>query len=175
MNRFIWPLVGFFVLVAFLGVGLNLDPRRIPSPFIDKPAPKFSVQQLHDETKTIGTTDLQGKVWLFNTWASWCAACRQEHPLINELSKQGVVKIVGLNYKDERQDAMQWLNTFGDPYDVIAWDIKGDVGIDYGVYGVPESFLIDKQGVIRFKQIGPFDPDAIQNKLIPMIKELNAF
>ncbi len=174
MNRFIWPLVGFFVLVGFLGVGLKLDPRRIPSPFIDKPAPAFSVQQLHDETKMIGTADLKGEVWLFNTWASWCAACRQEHPLINELSKQGIVKIVGLNYKDERADAKQWLNTFGDPYDVIAWDYVGDVGIDYGVYGVPESFLVDKQGVIRYKQIGPFDPDAIQNRLIPMIKELNA-
>lgn len=174
MNRYLWPLIGFAVLIAFLGAGLKLDPKRIPSPFIDKPAPAFSVPTLHQESNTISTADMRDKVWLLNVWASWCAACRVEHPLINALSQQGLLEIVGLNYKDERPAAKAWLRQFGDPYDEIAWDIKGDVGIDYGVYGVPESFLIDQQGIIRHKQIGPFDQETIQNTLIPMIKQLNA-
>ena len=130
MNRYLIPLVGFFVLVAFLAIGLKLDPREIPSPLIDKPAPAFSVPTLFDPEQAIGTEKLRGQVWLLNVWASWCAACRDEHPLINELSKQDLVTLVGLNYKDERPDAKQWLKVFGDPYDHIAYDLEGNVGID---------------------------------------------
>lgn len=174
MNRYLLPLIGFLVLAGFLAAGLKLDPREIPSPLIDKVAPAFSVPTLFAPEQTIGTETLKGKVWLLNVWASWCAACRDEHPLINELSKQKLLTIVGLNYKDERNDAKQWLKVFGDPYDSIAYDFEGDVGIDYGVYGVPESFLIDKQGNIRFKQIGPFTAKSIQEQLIPMVKTLQA-
>lgn len=174
MNRYLLPLIGFIVLAAFLAIGLRLDPREVPSPLIDKPAPEFSVPTLFDPEQTIGTDKLHGQVWLLNVWASWCAACRDEHPLINELSSEKLLTIVGLNYKDERPDAKQWLKVFGDPYDSIAYDYEGDVGIDYGVYGVPESFLIDKKGHIRYKQIGPFTPESIEKNLIPMIKTLQA-
>jgi cytochrome c biogenesis protein CcmG/thiol:disulfide interchange protein DsbE len=173
MNRFLLPLFGFLVLVGFLAAGLRLDPKIIPSPLIDKPAPDFSVPTLFEATNTIGTNNLQGQVWLFNVWASWCAACRVEHPLINALSEQKLLTIVGLNYKDERADAKNWLSTFGNPYNIIAYDLDGDVGIDYGVYGVPESFLVDKKGHIRYKQIGPFTQQDIDEQLIPMIKTLN--
>ena len=174
MNRYILPLVAFIVLAGFLAAGLRLDPREIPSPLIDKPAPGFSVPTLFDETQSIGTEALKGQVWLLNVWASWCVACRQEHPLLNELAGQNLLTIVGLNYKDERDDAKQWLGELGNPYTVIAHDLKGNVGIDFGVYGVPESFLIDKKGQIRFKQIGPFTPDDINTKLIPLVKTLQA-
>lgn len=174
MSRYLIPLAVFLVLVGFLGAGLKLDPREVPSPYIDKPAPEFAVPTLHQAKQTISTADMKGKVWLLNVWASWCAACRTEHPLINNLAQQDLIEIVGLNYKDERPAAKQWLQQFGDPYDHIAWDFKGDVGIDYGVYGVPESFLIDQHGVIRHKQIGPFDAETIQNQLIPLIKELQS-
>ncbi len=172
MTRYLLPLIGFFVLIGFLAVGLKLDPKKIPSPLVDKPAPAFSVATLHTPEQNISTQDLLGKVWLLNVWASWCAACRVEHPLINEVSKQSVVTLVGLNYKDQREDAQQWLQQFGDPYNHIAYDLKGDIGIDYGVYGVPESFLVDKKGRIRFKQIGPFNPKIIEEKLIPLISQL---
>ena len=173
MNRYLLPLVGFVILAGFLAVGLKLEPRVIPSPLINKPAPIFVVETLYDDTQTIGTEKLKGKVWLLNVWASWCAACRIEHPLINELAQQDLLTIVGLNYKDTRDDAKQWLKVFGNPYTVIAHDLKGDVGIDFGVYGVPESFLVDKKGQIRFKQIGPFTPQDIQKDLLPLIELLN--
>lgn len=174
MNRYILPLLAFIVLAGFLAAGLKLDPREIPSPLIDKPAPVFSVPTLFEQTQTIGTEALKGQVWLLNVWASWCVACRQEHPLLNELAGQNLLTIVGLNYKDQRDDAKQWLGELGNPYTVIAHDLNGNVGIDFGVYGVPESFLIDKNGQIRFKQIGPFTPDDINKKLIPLVKTLQA-
>lgn len=174
MNRYILPLVAFVILAAFLAAGLKLDPREIPSPLIDKPVPAFSVSTLFDENQSIGTETLKGQVWLLNVWASWCVACRQEHPLLNELSEQNLLTIVGLNYKDERNNAKQWLGELGNPYTIIAHDFTGDVGIDFGVYGVPESFLIDKNGQIRLKQIGPFTPDDINKKLIPLVKTLQA-
>lgn len=173
MNRYLLPLFGFLVLVGFLAAGLKLDPREIPSPLIDKPAPVFSVPTLFEASDTIGTEKLKGQVWLFNVWASWCAACRVEHPLINALSEKKLLTIVGLNYKDERPDAKQWLSTFGNPYNIIAYDLEGNVGIDYGVYGVPESFLVDKKGHIRYKQIGPFTQQDIDEKLIPLIETLS--
>jgi len=174
MNRYLLPLLGFIVMVGFLAVGLKLDPKEIPSPLIDKPAPDFSLPTLFNPDESIGTRQLEGQVWLLNVWASWCVACRQEHPLLNELAGKNLLTLVGLNYKDKREDAKNWLAELGDPYTVIAHDLKGNVGIDFGVYGVPESFLIDKKGRIRYKQIGPFSAESIENTLIPLITKLQA-
>ncbi len=172
MLRYLIPLGIFLVLVVFLGVGLQLDPREVPSPLIDKPAPAFEVARLHEPGKRIGTDQLRGQVWLLNVWASWCVACRSEHPHLVALARQGLVPIYGLNYKDERADALRWLQQFGDPYTVSAHDLDGRVGLDYGVYGVPETFLIDREGVIRYKHIGPVDPDIINNTIMPMVQQL---
>lgn len=171
-KKFLIPLAVFVVLLVFLGVGLTLNPREVPSPLIDKPAPAFSLSQLHEADKTLTPADLKGKVWLLNVWASWCVSCRQEHPLLVELGKSNVVPIYGLNYKDQRPDALKWLDQFGNPYTASIVDADGKVGIDYGVYGVPETFLIDKEGVIRYKQIGPITPQVLQEKLLPMIRSL---
>lgn len=172
MNRFLLPLGIFIVLLGFLAVGLRLNPREIPSPFIDKPAPVFKLVQLHETGKTLAKEDMQGKVWLLNVWASWCVSCREEHPVLLDLAKTNVVPIVGLNYKDQRNDALGWLKQFGDPYTLSISDTDGRVGIDYGVYGVPETFVIDKTGVIRYKQIGPVTPDALKNKILPLVARL---
>ena len=173
MNRFLLPLVVFIVLVIFLGIGLNLKPREVPSPLIDKPAPVFRVPQLHEENKTIAPEDMRGKVWLLNVWASWCVTCREEHPLLVEFARQNMVPIYGLNYKDKREDALAWLAERGNPYVVTAYDREGNVGIDWGVYGVPETFVVDKLGIIRYKQIGPVTPEALRDKIIPLVKELS--
>lgn len=172
MRRFLLPLAVFITLVLFLGVGLRLNPREIPSPFIGKAAPAFKLTQLHAPGKTISPQDMVGQVWLLNVWASWCVACRQEHPVLMDLARQGVVPIVGLNYKDTRENGTGWLRQFGNPYTVSGVDADGRVGIDYGVYGVPETFVIDKRGVIRMKHIGPVTPEVIVEKLLPLIREL---
>jgi cytochrome c biogenesis protein CcmG/thiol:disulfide interchange protein DsbE len=172
MLRYLLPLGIFLVLVIFFAVGLKLDPREVPSPLIDKLAPAFEVAQLHEPDRRISTEQLRGQVWLLNVWASWCVACRQEHPHLVALARQNLVPIYGLNYKDKRPDALRWLQQFGDPYTVSAHDLDGRVGLNYGVYGVPETFLIDKQGVIRYKHIGPVDPDVINNTIMPMVREL---
>ena len=173
MNRFLLPLGIFAVLVLFLAVGLRLNKSEIPSPFIGKPAPTFQLPQLHEPGKTISPQDMAGQVWLLNVWASWCVSCRVEHPVLMDLAKQGVVPILGLNYKDEREDGARWLQQFGNPYLLSAFDADGRVGIDYGVYGVPETFVIDKRGVIRLKHIGPVTTEVINDKFLPLIKELN--
>ena len=173
MNRFLIPLAIFGVLVAFLLVGLGLDPREVPSPLINKPAPHFELPQLHEPGKTFSQKDVLGKVWLLNVWASWCTACREEHPVVTELAKSGVVPIYGLNYKDKREDGLAWLRQFGDPYRLSVFDNQGRVGIDYGVYGVPETYVIDKHGVIRYKRIGPLTPDIVKRKVLPLVDELN--
>ena len=173
MKRFLLPFGFFVALVLFLGIGLRLNPREIPSPFIGKPAPAFKLTQLHEPGKTISPPDMAGKVWLLNVWASWCVSCRQEHPVLMDLARQGVVPILGLNYKDGREAGAGWLRQFGNPYILSAFDSDGRVGIDYGVYGVPETFVIDKQGVIRMKHIGPVTTEVVNEKLIPLIKELN--
>lgn len=171
-KKFLIPLGLFVVLLAFLGIGLTLNPREVPSPLVDKPAPAFSLAQLHTPERVLTPADLKGQVWLLNVWASWCVSCRQEHPLLVELGKANVVPIYGLNYKDQRPDALKWLDQFGNPYTASIMDPDGRVGIDYGVYGVPETFLIDKAGVIRYKQIGPITPEVLQQKLLPMIRSL---
>ncbi len=173
MQRWLWPLGGFLVLVAFLGVGLGLNPREVPSPLINKAAPPFQLPQLHEPDKTFSQKDMAGKVWLLNVWASWCASCRDEHPVLVDLAKSGAVPIYGLNYKDKRTDGMAWLQRFGNPYVLSAFDAQGRIGIDYGVYGVPETYVIDKQGVIRYKHIGPVSPQVLKEKILPLIAQLN--
>ncbi len=170
--RFLIPLLVFGVLVVFLGRGLFLNPREVPSPLIDKPAPVFSLPQLHNPAAQFSSREMLGKVWLLNVWASWCVSCRQEHPLLIELSRQHIVPIYGLNYKDQREDAIRWLRDLGNPYTLSAYDVEGRVGMDYGVYGVPETYVIDKQGIIRYKQIGPVTPAALKDKILPLVKEL---
>jgi cytochrome c biogenesis protein CcmG/thiol:disulfide interchange protein DsbE len=166
------PLIVFVVMAGFLAIGLKLDPHEVPSPLIGKPAPAFDLPQLAAPDQRLAAKDLRGQVWLLNVWASWCVACRQEHPLLVELSKTGQVKLYGLNYKDKREDALGWLNNFGNPYLKSMSDADGLVGIDYGVYGVPETFVIDKQGVIRYKQIGPVTPESLRDKLLPLVAQL---
>jgi cytochrome c biogenesis protein CcmG/thiol:disulfide interchange protein DsbE len=173
MTRFAIPLALFIVLVAFLAIGLGHDPRELPSPLINRPAPDFNLTQLHEPQKTFSARDMRGQVWLLNVWASWCVSCREEHPLLLELSRSGAVPIYGLNYKDKRDDAISWIREFGDPYVLSAADQDGRVGIDYGVYGAPETYLIDRDGVIRFKQVGPITPDLLQQKILPMVRELS--
>jgi cytochrome c biogenesis protein CcmG/thiol:disulfide interchange protein DsbE len=172
--KFAIPFVLFLALAGFFAVGLTKDPREVPSPLIDKPAPAFRIEQLHDAKKPFAPEDMRGQVWLLNVWASWCVSCRVEHPLLVEMSKRNIVPIIGLNYKDQRDDGVKWLEKFGNPYQLSAWDIDGRVGIDYGVYGAPETFVIDKQGVIRYKHIGPVSPEALEKKILPLIKSLRA-
>jgi cytochrome c biogenesis protein CcmG, thiol:disulfide interchange protein DsbE len=173
MRRFLLPLGIFLVLVVFLAIGLRLNPREVPSPLIGKPVPAFKLAQLQAPEKTVSPEDFKGKVWMLNVWASWCVSCREEHPVLVDLAKQGGVNIVGLNYKDERAAAIKWLAQHGgDPYAPSAFDADGRVGIDFGVYGVPETFIIDKAGIIRHKHIGPVTPEALQKKILPLMKEL---
>ena len=172
MGKFLIPLVTFVVLAFFLGRGLSLDPKDIPSPLIDKPAPIFSVSQLDKPDQAIGSEQLRGQVWILNVWASWCVACRDEHPVLVEFSKSNTVPIFGLNYKDKREPAMAWLQQLGNPYTASIFDEKGRVGIDFGVYGVPETFVIDKQGVIRYKKTGPVTQETIQKTILPLVKKL---
>lgn len=175
MRKGVVPLAVFLVLVAFLGIGLTLNPRELPSPLVDKPLPQFSLPQLSEPQKAFAPADMKGKVWMLNVWASWCVACRVEHPVLVELSKTDKsVLIYGLNYKDKREDALQWLTRFGNPYAESISDTQGLVGIDLGVYGVPETFIIDKQGVIRHKQIGPITPEVLQDTILPLMRKLGA-
>lgn len=170
--RTLIPLALFAVLVGFLAVGLRLDPHEVPSPLVNKPAPAFKIAQLEQPDMQFSPDDLKGKVWVLNVWASWCVACRQEHPVLMTFARAKVAPLIGLDYKDQRKDAMGVLKRAGNPYDLTAFDGDGRVGIDYGVYGVPESYVIDKAGVIRYKHIGPITEDALQQTIIPLINEL---
>ncbi len=172
MMRFILPFVIFIILAVFLFVGLNLNPREVPSPLIGKPAPAFVLPQLHATVKQFSPSDMKGQVWLLNAWASWCAACEAEHPLLLELARKNIVPIIGLNYKDKREAALIWLARRGDPYVLNVSDIEGRTGIDYGVYGVPETYVIDKQGIIQYKQIGPVTPQNLSEIILPLLVEL---
>jgi cytochrome c biogenesis protein CcmG/thiol:disulfide interchange protein DsbE len=172
MNRFVLPLALFVGLVVFLAIGLRRDPHEVPSPLINKPAPAFQLPQLHEPTKTFSAQEMRGKVWLLNVWASWCVSCREEHPVLLDLARSGAVPLYGLNYKDQRTDALAWLSELGDPYLLSAADLDGRVGIDYGVYGAPETYLIDREGIIRFKFIGPLTPDVIQKQILPLARDL---
>jgi cytochrome c biogenesis protein CcmG/thiol:disulfide interchange protein DsbE len=193
--RFLIPLIVFGVLVAFLGRGLFLNPREVPSPLIDKAAPLFELPRLDVSSGNFSSRDMLGKVWLLNVWATWCVACRHEHRDLVALSRQHLVPVVGLNHKElrgdgsidnsqlksitpeqeitfARQRANEWLQQLGNPYLLTVFDLDGRVSIDFGVYGVPETFVIDKQGIIRYKQIGPVTPEALNEKILPLVKKL---
>ena len=193
MNRFLWPLIGFVVLVVLLAVGLRLNPRDVPSPLVGKPAPAFALPRLDTPDKEFSPKEMLGKVWLLNVWASWCVSCRQEHPVLVELAKRQMVPLVGLNYKEVRGDgaidsdkmapgdekrmvierAAGWLRQHGDPYTLSVLDVDGRVGIDYGVYGVPETYVIDKAGIIRMKHTGPITPEVFSGRILPLLAELS--
>ena len=170
--RFLIPLALFVALAWFLYAGLSLNPREVPSPLIGKPAPAFALPRLDDPTQTVKREDLLGKVWVMNVWASWCAPCREEHPLVIALAKQRKVPVIGLNYKDRPGDARNWLERLGNPYAATLIDFDGKVGIDFGVYGVPETFVVDAQGIVRFKHVGALTPQVISQKLEPVLKQL---
>ena len=170
--KFLIPLLAFGVLVVFLAIGLGLDPRDVPSPLINKPAPAFKVPQLENPEAQFSPEELKGKVWILNVWASWCVSCREEHPVLMELARTNIVPVVGLDYKDQRKDGLNLLKRSGNPYSIIAFDADGRVGIDYGVYGVPESYVIDKQGTIRYKHTGPISMEALQKTILPLVQEL---
>ncbi len=170
--KFLLPLLAFFIVVGFLFKGLYLDPHEVPSPLIGKPAPVFRSPVLGDPSSTFDSEQMKGKVWLLNVWASWCGACREEHPTLMKMAKMGEINMIGLDYKDTDVDAQAVLQSAGNPYQKIATDVLGKVGIDYGVYGVPETYLIDKTGVIRYKQIGPITQDVLVTKILPMVRAL---
>ncbi len=169
--RFVLPLVAFVALVGLLWVGLSLDPRALPSPLIGREAPSFDLPELRDPETRFTSAEMLGKPALFNVWASWCVTCRQEHPMLAELRRAGV-PVYGLNYKDTRSDALRFLARFGDPYNAIGFDESGMVGIDWGVYATPETFLMDRHGMIRFKHIGMITPDIIEQKILPLYRQL---
>jgi cytochrome c biogenesis protein CcmG/thiol:disulfide interchange protein DsbE len=193
MNRFLWPLIGFAVLVALLAVGLSLNPRDVPSPLVGRPAPDFSLARVDAPQQTFSPKDMAGKVWLLNVWATWCVSCRQEHPVLVDMAKNSAVTLVGLNYKEVRGDgeldsdkmsaaaetrlalerANAWLDKHGNPYALSVLDLDGRVGIDYGVYGVPETYVIDRAGVIRLKHTGPISPEAFSTRILPLVAELS--
>lgn len=171
--KFIVPLVVFAALAVLLGRGLDLNPREVPSPLVGKPAPAFELTLLHDEGARLKNADMLGKVWILNVWASWCATCHEEHPLLVAFAKRSPVPVIGLNYKDGRAQGRQWLARLGNPYQASLWDHDGRVGIDFGVYGVPETFVIDRQGVVRFKHIGALTPQVMRDKIEPLLKALH--
>lgn len=173
MRRTLIPAIVFGVLVVFLGVGLTLNPREVPSPLIGKPAPPFTLATLEDGARQVTPRELAGQPWVLNVFASWCGPCREEHPLITDLARRTSTPIYGLNYKDQQADAERWLRQFGNPYKSVLVDRDGRAGIDYGVYGVPETFVIDRHGVVRFKKVGPLTPEVISTKILPLLKELN--
>ena len=172
MRRFLLPLGVLFPLLMLLGAGLGRDPQAIPSPLVGRPAPAFALAQLELPEKSFGPQDMKGKVWMLNVWASWCSSCRQEHPLLLDLAQRGVVPIVGLDYMDARPEGAKWLAQHGNPYQLSVLDANGKIGIDYGVYGVPETYVIDKLGVVRLKHTGPVTAEVIETKLLPLIKAL---
>ena len=172
MIRYALPLGIFVLMVGLLAYGLRLDPKRVPSPLIDKPAPAFTLSMLEDPSRKLSTADFAGQVWVLNVWASWCVSCRAEHEVITSLARQKLVPIVGLNYKDQSADATRWLGQFGNPYAASVVDGDGRVGIDWGVYGVPETFVIGADGRIKYKHIGPVTHQSLQEKVLPVIREL---
>ena len=174
MKRALIPFAIFLIMVGFLFKGLFLNPREVPSPLVGKPAPAFSLPRLDQPAKQFSPKDMLGQVWLFNVWASWCGACRDEHPLLVALAKTGLVPMVGMDYKDTATEAEQWLTERGNPYLLSAVDTDGRVGIDYGVYGVPETYVIDKAGVIAYKQIGPVTLESLRDDILPLVKRLQA-
>ncbi|MCX7628101.1 MAG: DsbE family thiol:disulfide interchange protein [Methylophilaceae bacterium] len=169
--KYLLPLAIFLVLVGFFAASLKHDPREVPSPLIDKPAPAFRLPVLNAPDKTFAPEDMRGRVWLLNVWASWCGACRDEHPVLMEMARSGIV-MVGLDYKDDEAQASAFLSRSGNPYTIVVVDADGRVGMDYGVYGVPETYVIDRAGIIRYKQIGPITQKALREKILPLLQRL---
>lgn len=173
MKRYLLPLGLFLALASTLAIGLKrVDPQALPSPLVGKPVPAFTLTQLDDSQKQISPAQFKGQVWVLNVWASWCTSCRKEHPVLLGLAKQGIVPLVGFNYQDQRDAGQQWLLQHGNPYQLTAFDADGRVGMDLGVIGVPETFVIDKKGQIRFKHAGPVTQELLNTTLLPLIKEL---
>jgi cytochrome c biogenesis protein CcmG, thiol:disulfide interchange protein DsbE len=172
--RYLVPLAIFALLVAFLYRGLSLDPKLVPSPLVGKPVPAFTLTRLDNPAATISDADFRGKVTLLNVWATWCVSCRREHETLVQLAKTGQVEIFGLNYKDDREAANRWLAQLGNPYVANAFDSDGRVGIDWGVYGAPETFIIDREGIIRHKHIGPLTDEIIQEEILPLVAKLKS-
>ena len=170
--RLAWVLAAFAALVGLLAAGLTRNPREVPSPLIGKPAPAFELPQLHAPEKRFAQKDMLGKAWVLNVWASWCPPCLVEHPVVTALAKSGLAPVVGLNYKDRREDALPWLKRNGDPYQLSVADADGRIAMDYGVYGVPETYVIDRRGTIRYKHIGPLTPEVVRDKVEPLLREL---
>jgi len=174
LRRNLWPLAIFAVIAVFLGVGLTLNPREIPSPLIGKPVPEFRLEPVKGRTLGLASNDLRGEVSIVNVFASWCVECRAEHPLWMQIRSEGSVPLHGLNYKDRPEDAARWLDELGDPYTRTGADLNGRVGIDWGVYGVPETFVVDKRGMIRHKVIGAVTRKTLDEKLLPLVRKLQA-
>jgi cytochrome c biogenesis protein CcmG, thiol:disulfide interchange protein DsbE len=172
--KFLLPLALFGVLAVFLWRGLSLNPREVPSPLIGKPAPSFALPLLAEPSRQLKREELLGQVWVLNVWASWCAPCREEHPLVIALARRSGVPVYGLNYKDKPEAASNWLKQLGNPYTANWVDADGRVGIEWGVYGVPETFVVDKAGVIRFKHVGPLTEAVVRDKLEPVLKGLKS-
>ena len=170
--RYLLPLAIFIAIAFFLWRGLALNPREVPSPLIGKTVPAFKVPILSDANRTLSDADLRGTVYLLNVWGSWCVSCREEHPVLVELAKKGTIPLYGLNWKDRQADALAWLARYGDPYIASGVDRDGKVAIDFGVYGAPETYLIDREGVIRFKQTGPLTWQIIEQKIMPLVAKL---
>jgi cytochrome c biogenesis protein CcmG/thiol:disulfide interchange protein DsbE len=171
MKRWL-PLVLFVVLVGFFAKGLFLNPREVPSPFIGRTAPAFTLPLVEDPSRSFSPADMKGQVWMLNVWAPWCVSCRQEHPVLMQIAQSGSIPIVGLNWKDKAREARALLARSGSPYVAVPEDLDGKVGINYGVTGTPETYIIDKQGIVRLKHIGPISPEVWQDKFEPKIKEL---
>lgn len=173
--KFLVPLLVFVGIGWFLLQGLDRDPREIPSPLVGKPAPQVTLPVLGDAGGAQWTTaSMQGQVWLLNVWGSWCAGCQVEHPLLNELAARKLVPIVGLAWKDRPEDSKAWLERLGNPYTLTAMDRDGRAAIDWGVYGAPETFVIDKTGIIRDKFIGPLTAEALSQRILPLVQRLQA-
>jgi cytochrome c biogenesis protein CcmG/thiol:disulfide interchange protein DsbE len=172
--RYLVPLAVFLLLAGLLFRGLSLDPKLVPSPLIGKPMPAFTLPRLQDPDATISDADLRGEVFLLNIWATWCTACRAEHDVLLQLARTGKVKLYGLNYKDQRPDAQRWLRQLGNPYVANAFDADGRTGIDWGVYGAPETFVIDRDGIIRHKHIGPLTVEVVNRDILPLIETLKS-
>ena len=170
--RYSIPLTVFILILIVLGLGLNIDPRRVPSPLIGKPLPEFSLPTVADAQTILTASDLHGQVVLLNIWASWCVACRTEHPILLKLTQEKGKRIYGVNYKDERGKALEWLQQYGNPYLESVFDENGRTGIELGVYGVPETFVLDKDGIIRYKHIGPITQQAMKEIIMPLLIHL---
>lgn len=171
--RLLLPLAVFALIGALLYTGLGRDPDLVPSPLIGKPMPEFTLPRLHSPEDQVAHGDLTGNgPFLINVWGSWCYACRVEHDVLTRLAQTGHAPVYGLNYKDRREDALRWLRQFGDPWALHLYDPEGRVSMDFGVYGAPETYVVDSSGIIRFKHVGPLTDELVDNEILPLVEEL---